>query len=282
MNCSKYDIMLNHDFFLKFNPYLCLPNLNPHYHFVHYWYHFLGLTRHTTLSEINLFSKFSWFEFFEIRECQQYNSYLETGEKISAKRYMVRPLSLGPHYYLTCFSRIYAWWKKNNLSKCPWYDFLARKECQHYFGYLGAGEKIFAKYCMVRPQYRGAHLYLTRFSPIYVSSKKNNFPKFLWYDFLAREECQHYIGYLGAGEKNFEKYCMVPPQYRGAHLYLTRINPIFASLKKNNFSKFLWYVILARKECQHYTVYLGAGKKNFGKYCMVPTVPWRAFLFDPY
>jgi hypothetical protein len=150
---------------------------------------------------------------------------------------MVRPQYRGAHSYLTRFSPICAISKTINLSKFLWYERLAREECQHYIGYLGVGEKKFGKYCMVRPQYRGAHSYLTRFSPICAISKIINLSKFLWYECLAREECQHYIGYLGAAEKKFGKFCMVRPQYHGAHSYLTRFSPICTSSKK------LWLMI---------------------------------------
>ena len=117
------------------------------------------------------FSKFLWHDFFDIRECQHYNSYLGACGKKFAKCCLVRPQSLGAHYDLIGFSRIHALSKKKIFSKSHCYEVFDIRVCHHYISYLGTGAKTFSKLSQVRPQYRGAHYYLSGTSLIYAPSK---------------------------------------------------------------------------------------------------------------
>jgi len=241
--------------------------VRPRYRGAHFYSTRLSLI-YSGLEKID-FLMSRWYELPAREECHRYIGNLGVGEKILAEFCTVRPQYRGAYFYLTRLSRIYACFKKNNFFMFPWHELPAREVCHLYIGYLGVGEKNLAEYCTVRPQYRGAHFYLTRLSRIYDCSKKINFFVFQLHKLPAREVCHPYIGYLGVREKILAKYCTVRPRYRGAHPYQALISRLYACLEKYNFLKFPLHEHLARKECHHYIVYLGAGEKTFAKCCMV-------------
>jgi len=122
-------------------------------------------------SKKNKISKFSWYELLAREECHHCIGYLDDCVKKLAKLCMVRSRYRGAHHYPTRTSSNYAYSKKNNFSKFAFYECLARKECHQYFVCLCTGKENLAKYCMVRPRYRGAHYYLIRISRCKILAK---------------------------------------------------------------------------------------------------------------
>ena len=153
--------------------------------------------------------------------------------------------------------------------KYHWFEQPEIVTCEQYKGVLQVYGKNCSNFSLVRPQYRGAHLYLTRINWIHSLSKTTKSAKLSCYDFYAREECQRYSSCLGLGEKFSLKYCMVGPRCRGAHFYPTSTNRTGACSKIIKFAKLSWYDFHARKICKLHFSSLGVGEKIFSKKIMV-------------
>jgi len=243
--------------------------VHPQYLGAHYYR--IGISRKVDLSKKNFFSMFQWHEVFDNRECQHYNIWLGTGAKIFEKNCLVRPQYLGSHYYRIGISRICALSKIIFFSEFIWYEFVDIRECQHCNSNLRAGAKISAKYCRVRAQYLGAHHYLIDRSRLYAWSKTKKIFKILWFKLNDGKECHHCNSYLGASAKFFAKFCLVRPQYLGAHYYLIGINWIYALSEEVFFSKYLWYNFLQTLLGYILSMFLKKGYPSVGseRFCKI-------------